>query len=121
MSNKPRLLLVDDDPRLRRAASRVLACAFDVTGVATVREALEALAQGGFEFLLTDLEMPDADGLALLDALAVHRSALLGRALVWTGRPLSGDERHRGVPIVSKGLPTADVVQLLLARGACAA
>lgn len=121
MSKKPRLLLVDDDPRLRRAASRVLSCAFHVTDAATVRDALEALAGETFEFLLTDLEMPGADGLALLDALAVHRSPLLGRAVVWTGRTLDGDEHHRGVPIVSKELPTADVVRLLLDRGAHAA
>lgn len=121
MSAKPRLLLVDDDDRLRRAVGRMLARHFDVAPAASKAEAL-ALLDGGpaFDVLLTDLEMPGGGGEDLLAAVAGRGDPLRQHAVVWTGRDLDAEElasyAARGIPLLSKGVPTAEIVQLLLAR-----
>lgn len=121
MSPKPRLLLVDDDSRLRRAAARVLEGFFEVTHAANATEALAQIDRSAvFDVLLTDLEMPGADGIDLLAELASRDLALLRRSLVWTGFDLDEPElvfyASHGIPILSKSLPTAEIARLLLAR-----
>ncbi|MBK7398961.1 MAG: response regulator [Myxococcales bacterium] len=60
----PRLLLVDDDNRLRRAAARVLEGFFEVTHAANATEAPAQIDRSAvFDVPLTDLEMPGADGI----------------------------------------------------------
>ncbi len=121
MSAKPRLLLVDDDHRLRRAAAAVLGGFFEVTHAANANEALAQIERSAeFDVVLTDLEMPGADGIDLLAELAARDRALLHRALVWTGFDLDASElafyASHGIPILSKSLPTAEIARLLLAR-----
>ncbi len=67
MKNSANLLLVDDDERLRTAAGKVLAAeGYCVVGAATGREALEKLKQAAFAVVVSDLRLPDLDGIALL-------------------------------------------------------
>lgn len=68
-----RILVIDDDPLLRRTLGRVLTTAgHAVTCVATVRKGMEALRAGGIDVVVTDIYMPDEDG---LDALRQLRAA----------------------------------------------
>ena len=61
------ILLVDDDERLRIAAKKVLATeGYSVAVAATAREALDALRQPGASLVLSDLRLPDLDGIDLL-------------------------------------------------------
>ena len=67
MSNTTNVLLVDDDERLRNAAGKVLAAeGYQVTRAASGAEALEQLKQPGFALVISDLRLPDLDGIALL-------------------------------------------------------
>ena len=67
MTNPPRILLVDDDERLRRAAGKVLAAeGYQVTVAASGAAALECLRQAAFALVVSDLRLPDLDGMALL-------------------------------------------------------
>jgi DNA-binding NtrC family response regulator len=67
MTGAPNILLVDDDERLRRAAGKVLAAeGYHVVGAATGREALEQLKQTAVALVISDLRLPDLDGIALL-------------------------------------------------------
>ncbi|HEY5041173.1 MAG TPA: sigma-54 dependent transcriptional regulator [Verrucomicrobiae bacterium] len=67
MTNVPNILLVDDDERLRRAAGKVLAAeGYHVVSAATGREALEQLKQTAVALVISDLRLPDLDGIALL-------------------------------------------------------
>jgi DNA-binding NtrC family response regulator len=64
-----RVLVVDDEPRLGKLASEML----ELDGHAVVRagggrEALVRLASEKFEVVVTDLRMPEVDGLAVLRA-----------------------------------------------------
>ncbi len=67
MPDKPYILLVDDDERLRNAAGKVLAAGgYRVASAECGQEALDALKQPSFKLLISDLRLPDLDGIALL-------------------------------------------------------
>src|SRR5688500_3052779 len=62
-----RVLVVDDEPKLARFVHEML----ELDGHAIVRagggaEALARLSEGGFDVVVTDLRMPEVDGLAVL-------------------------------------------------------
>ena len=63
-SIRPRILLVEDNDAAGRGLARLLeACGFDVTVRADGASALRALeSPAHFDFLLTDLRLPDMDG-----------------------------------------------------------
>ncbi|MEO6785983.1 MAG: sigma-54 dependent transcriptional regulator [Chthoniobacteraceae bacterium] len=67
MAKTANILLVDDDERLRTAARKVLTgeC-HRVACAASGREALEMLKEPGFALVISDLQMPDFDGIELL-------------------------------------------------------
>ncbi|WP_068635301.1 EAL domain-containing response regulator [Thauera butanivorans] len=69
-----RILIVDDDPALRRTFPHVLAHpgrSFDETG--SIAEAIVRLEQHHYDLILLDYRLPDASGLALLDWLVERR------------------------------------------------
>jgi DNA-binding NtrC family response regulator len=67
MTSASHILLVDDDERLRRAASKVLADeGYQVAAAASGAEGLEHLKQPGLALVVSDLRLPDLDGIALL-------------------------------------------------------
>jgi DNA-binding NarL/FixJ family response regulator len=81
---EPRFLVVEDDPALRRALSRIIRRYGEAVGVATVREG-QALASDGSRWsgLFIDLGLPDGSGLDVLAwARAAHNRA---PAMVLTG------------------------------------
>lgn len=76
---KARLLVVDDETRLMIALCNTLRDeGYDVTGVTSGAEALKRIGGGQFDVLLTDLMMPEMDGIALLRAALAREPALVG-------------------------------------------
>lgn len=78
------ILIVDDDAIIRQILSTHLSargyhCQLANDG----KEALAILAKGQVEVLITDLEMPHLDGIALLKA--VRTQGLITRCIVVTG------------------------------------
>jgi chemosensory pili system protein ChpA (sensor histidine kinase/response regulator) len=68
-----RLLLVDDSVSVRKAVGQMLVRhGYGVTAVADGEEALEALRQGSFDAVLTDLEMPRLNGYELIEEIRRH-------------------------------------------------
>lgn len=64
---KGKILLVDDDENLRRAEERLLVRAGYVVETARDgREAAARLRDGGFDAIVTDIAMPELDGIGLL-------------------------------------------------------
>jgi two-component system KDP operon response regulator KdpE len=60
---QPRVLVVDDEPQIRRALRLVLrANGYLVTEVAAGEAALDALATAEFHLMILDLMLPDLDG-----------------------------------------------------------
>src|SRR6266404_3693402 len=64
-----RLLIVDDESVQLKALSDTLSIeGYSTTGFTSARRALDALREQEFDLLLTDLMMPEMDGIALLTA-----------------------------------------------------
>lgn len=68
-----RVLVVDDEEALRRALGRTLSAAgHEVVEAIDGAQALEHLAAGRFDAVLTDIMMPELDGLSLLKGVRQH-------------------------------------------------
>jgi signal transduction histidine kinase len=67
--DRPRLLIVDDEAALLRALCETLQTEGYVTqGFASAKQALAALKPGDYDLLLTDLMMPELDGIQMTGA-----------------------------------------------------
>lgn len=65
-----RILAVDDSPSMRDMVRITLTGAgFDVTPAADGQAALELARQGSFDLVLSDVNMPNMDGISLIRAL----------------------------------------------------
>jgi len=61
-----RILIAEDDESMRNFLARSLERAgHEITSVETGKDALPHVASGGFDLLLSDIVMPEMDGLAL--------------------------------------------------------
>ena len=68
-SDKPRVLVVDDDIEMARTLCDSLGDrGYDAVPLSSGKRAIEMLEQAAFDAVITDLRMPDADGLAVLAA-----------------------------------------------------
>lgn len=69
--SKGRILVVDDERRQRDILQMILeAEGFEVHGAGNGRQALNALREQPFDLALTDLKMPDMDGIGLLQEVS---------------------------------------------------
>jgi signal transduction histidine kinase len=85
-TTRKRVLLVDDDPIIRRSLRRSLARVHDVEEAAGGREALEMLDGGdGYDVILCDLMMPVMDGAAVLESLKQLRPDMVDRVIFVSG------------------------------------
>lgn len=75
LSGQGRILYVEDDQDQLATIPRVLeSLGYEVQAAATVREAMQFLeAKGGFDLVLTDFDMPEANGVALARFVAKRR------------------------------------------------
>ena len=65
-----RILVVDDEPRQRDILQMILeAEGYDAETASNGRQALLSARAGGFDLVLTDLKMPDLNGIELLEEL----------------------------------------------------
>jgi len=81
-----KVLLVDDDSAVRNALRRVLERrGYQVFACSSGSEALELLAAGGFDAMVSDVRMPGMSGLKLLRAVREHDLDL--PVILVTGNP----------------------------------
>ena len=86
--NKIRVLLVDDDPEIAWAVGRCLTranCAVVTCGDGA--EAINLLREKTFDVLVTDIQMPKLNGLALIEWVARHRQKIRIVAITAFGCP----------------------------------
>jgi EAL domain-containing protein (putative c-di-GMP-specific phosphodiesterase class I) len=84
-----RILVVDDDEQLGRALARALSKAgYEVAVHHQGKTALEAVRAGGFEAIVSDIEMPGLTGIELLRAARDHDRDL--PVILITGAPAIG-------------------------------
>lgn len=81
-----RLLVVDDEAsQLRALCATLSAQGYHTTGCANGRQALAALEGGSFDLLLTDLMMPDMDGISVLRAVLARDPSIVGILMTGEG------------------------------------
>jgi two-component system, sensor histidine kinase and response regulator len=79
-----KILIVDDETAQMKALCNTLQDhGYESTGYSSARAALEEIAEGRFDLLLTDLMMPEMDGIALLQAALQRDTNLVG--IIMTG------------------------------------
>ncbi|GFE79073.1 type 4 fimbriae expression regulatory protein PilR [Steroidobacter agaridevorans] len=71
---KPRALVVDDEPDIRELLSITLErMNLDVTAADTIAAATRELRANPFDLCLTDMRLPDGDGLSLVEWIQTHK------------------------------------------------
>lgn len=68
-SARPRLLLLEDDPKLGPMIEQVLAESYEVSLVTDGRKGLAAGLAAEFEVMVVDRRLPSLDGLSIIDGL----------------------------------------------------
>lgn len=86
MAEDVKILVVDDEPVVIRSAERVLkAEGYNVEGVLSGREAILKMEQNNYDLVLTDLKMPEVDGITLIRWMRKSRPSI--GIVVITGYP----------------------------------
>ena len=86
------VLIVDDERLVRDVLSHTLSADFDVTTAESGTAALDLLHRRRFDMLITDLMMPQVDGVAVARAAKEVNGAI--DVLVVTGYPSADNERR---------------------------
>ncbi len=126
MSSKPTVLVVDDEPDIRELVEVTLG-RMDLESVcaANVAEAHQALAEKQFDLCLTDMQLPDGDGIKLVEhiqntqpdlpvaVITAHGSvnlaveALKAGAFDFVAKPVRLEDLRALVSTALKVLPTS--------------
>jgi CheY-like chemotaxis protein len=112
-----RILVVEDEPLIAGLLGDMLmADGHHVDAVNTGRAALEKLAVGTYDLIVSDLRMPVLDGRGLYRALEQHHPQMLSRIVFVTGSALDpGNEdflASTGVPWIAKPFSIIDLHRL---------
>jgi signal transduction histidine kinase len=87
---KPRILLVEDETLLRGHLARVLSDEYIVETAGNGKEALESVMRSPPALVVTDIVMPEFDGIGLLKALrSTHQTRMIPVLLI-SGRAIHG-------------------------------
>ncbi|GAA0620528.1 hypothetical protein GCM10009422_15230 [Brevundimonas kwangchunensis] len=100
-TERPRLLIVEDDPD----AAEILRAMLDQDGftadvVPTAREALTAVRDNGYDAVLVDLQLPDANGIGLIRALRAQAATRDIPVVVVSADIARGLARGRSLEVV---------------------
>lgn len=91
-ANQGSILVVDDDPTFCAIMRELLSRnGYEVKRVYSVLEAIEELEQAIPDLILTDIMMPDVDGLSLIRALRSHEAWSRIPTVVVSARVLESD------------------------------
>src|SRR3954452_1198139 len=100
---RAKLLVVDDALTVRELQRSILQRAgYDVVTAVDGVDAMATLAEGLFDLVLTDVEMPRMDGFALTEAIRSHPARSNVPVLILTSRA-SEEDRQRGMEAGADG------------------
>lgn len=117
-TRRPLILVVDDDPFvLRLIAETLVAEGYEVDTARNGREALEKVGARSYDLLLSDLRMPELDGVALYRELERRHPRLLRRFVVVSGTTAPPEYasflEETGVPVLNKPFPVEELQRLV--------
>jgi two-component system chemotaxis response regulator CheY len=111
----PRILLIDDDEMSRQAVQRMLERAgFTVMSTGDGREAIDGYHAGEIDLVITDLIMPDIDGLEIIQEIrrkdpAAKILAISGGGRVQAEEYLSVARKFGAVEVLPKPFASQDL------------
>lgn len=113
MAGGKKVLVADDEPSVREFVTRALVHGgFDVTAVHDGNAALEALGLETYDLLLTDIVMPDMDGIAL--ALKVAKDYPQTKIVMMSGYANQRQRAHNldflAHEVISKPFTLDDII-----------
>lgn len=86
--NRYRVLIVDDEPAVRRTLERALRGHYEVVSAGDPNSAYQVLGDSTFDVVLLDLRLPQISGDAFFLAITRQWPRLLGRVILMSGDPL---------------------------------
>jgi len=120
---KGRLLVIDDEERLRKLLARILQLeGFDVVEAATAKEGLRRLGQDVVDVVLSDVKLPDINGIELTKTIkttypAIEVIVLTAYGTIGDGVTAikngafdyitKGDDNEKIIPLVNKAMDKA--------------
>jgi CheY-like chemotaxis protein len=112
-----RVLVADDDPATAALYARGIAqIGYETEMVSNGKEAIAAIADRNFDFVVTDLKMPGGDGFQLVDEIGQLGLANPPQIFVVTGMPLDSSDKARLDGKVVKLIPKNGLSPRKLAR-----
>lgn len=91
----PRLLVIDDEPRLGRTLSIAFSGCYEVVSAKSARQALDILQHNSaFELVLCDLQLPDIPGVDVFEELSQRWPHLESRFVLTSGGNFGGAAEH---------------------------
>jgi len=113
------ILVVDDDPGFRRLLETILAGeGYQVTAAGTVAEALHECSRKQFHAIVSDLKLPDGDGLAVLRWAGEHSPGTPVIMITGFGTVASAVEAMKlgAVDYLGKPLSSPDELRLVVRK-----
>lgn len=112
------ILVVDDEAEIREMLTEILTRArHRVVTANSGREALERMEVGRFDVILTDIRMPDVDGIALFQEIRRRWPEHAQRVVFVTGDTLASAAREftsaSGCPVIEKPFLPSDVRRIV--------
>src|SRR5882672_6253256 len=114
--HQPRILVVDDEQLLMEALCNTLSDhGYHTTGLTSAYDAVEIIKVETFDLLLTDLMMPEMDGIDLLKNALALDSDLIGIVMTGHGTIQTAVEalKSGAFDYVLKPIKLSDLLQVL--------
>ncbi len=127
---KGKLLIIDDEDRLRKLLSRIMQLeGYEVAEAATAKEGLKKLEHDTFDVILSDVKLPDMNGIELtrkikegwpateVIVITAYGTISDGVTAIKNGAfdyITKGDDNDRIVPLVSKAMDKAHLQRRVL-------
>ena len=103
MDHIKKILVVDDEMGIRSLLSELLEGeGFEVKAAKDGQESLEEMEREDFDLVITDIQMPRLDGLAMVDAM--KRAGRKEKIIIMTGSALAMDLPNEEMPMVESRL-----------------
>ncbi len=118
MTEKPTLLIVDDEKPTRDGLRAALEDRYDVYVAEDAKTAMELLERENFDVLLTDFRLPGEDGMKLISrAKSLARPPICILMTAYGSEELAVDAMKRGADdYISKGRLQIDELEMRIAR-----
>ncbi len=123
MDHIKKILVVDDEMGIRHLISELLESkGFEVRAAKDGQESLDEMEREDFDLVITDIQMPRLDGLAMLEAM--KRAGRKEKIIVMTGSALAMDLPNAEMPMVvsrlQKPFRMSNLLDVVSAADGCA-